>query len=196
MIRTCQTPQTGFTLKPTPRVNGAGTTGVSELTLQSLFDSEESPLLRYAFSLVGRRAVAEEIVQEVFLQLHAHWAEVEAPKAWLYRSVRNRAYNHVRDNKREVLNEDNGHASSTVVEGESPEDSLEQLEAVAAVRQSLEELDESDRQLVKLKYFNDLKYRDISTETGLTIGNVGYRLHHILKELADKLRKLGFDETS
>jgi RNA polymerase sigma-70 factor (ECF subfamily) len=64
------------------------------------------------------------------------------------------------------------------------------------VRQSLEELDESDRQLVKLKYFSDLKYRDISTETGLNIGNVGYRLHHILKELADKLRKLGFDEES
>ena len=44
--------------------------------------------------------------------------------------------------------------------------------------------------------FSELKYRDISTQTGLNIGNVGYRLHHILKELADKLRKLGFDEKS
>ena len=58
----------------------------------------------------------------------------------------------------------------------------------------LEELDEADRQLVKLKYFSNLKYREISSETGLNVGNIGYRLHHILKELADKLRKLGFDE--
>ncbi len=196
VIRTCQTPQMGLILKPTPRVNGSGATGVSELTLQCLFDSEESPLLRYAFSLVGRRAVAEEIVQEVFLQLHTHWDEVEAPKAWLYRTVRNRSYNHVRDNKREVLAEDDGDSRTSIAEEDSPEASLAHLEAVAAVRQSLEELDESDRQLVKLKYFSDLKYRDISTETGLNIGNVGYRLHHILKELADKLRKLGFDEES
>lgn len=196
MIRPCLTPQTDSMLKPTHRVNGSSAPGVSELTLQSLFDSEESPLLRYAFSLVGRRAVAEEIVQEVFLQLHSRWDEVDCPKAWVYRSVRNRAYNHVRDNKREVLNEDDDQFSSSNSENDSPEASLQHLEAVAAVRQSLEELDESDRELVRLKYFSDLKYRDISTQTGVKIGNVGYRLHHILKELADKLRKLGFDEKS
>ena len=183
-------------LEPTPRVNGFGATGVNELTLQSLFDSEETPLLRYAFSLVGRRAVAEEIVQEVFLQLHTHWDDVDSPKAWLFRSVRNRAFNHIRDNKRELLSEDDGDSQLSIAEEDSPEASLVHMEAIGAVRQILEELDESDRQLVKLKYFNDLKYRDISSQTGLNIGNVGYRLHHILKELADKLRKLGFDEKS
>ncbi len=196
MIRTCQTPQTRLMLKPTPRVNGSGASGVSELTLQSLFDSEETPLLRYAFSIVGRRAVAEEIVQEVFLQLHTHWDDVESPKAWLFRSVRNRAFKHVRDNKREVLNESDSKPQSTIAEEDSPEAALEHMEAIAAVRQILEELNEPDRQLVKLKYFTDLKYREISSQTGLNIGNVGYRLHHILKELADKLRKLGFDEKS
>ena len=169
---------------------------MSELTLQSLFDSEESSLLRYAFSLVGRRAVAEEIVQEVFLQLHMHWDEVDSPRAWLFRTVRNRAYNHVRDNKREILCDDDGNSQYSVAEDHSPDALLVHMEAIRALRESLEELDESDRQLVNLKYFNDLKYRDISAEIGLNIGNVGYRLHHILKELADKLRKLGFDDNS
>lgn len=200
MTRTCQTPQTGLILKPIPQVIDCGVTGVSELTLQSLFDSQETPLLRYAFSFVGRRAVAEEIVQEVFLQLHTHWEEVESPKAWLFRCVRNKAFNYVRDNKRELLNDTqesgDDQTQSSTSEDDSAEASLEHMEAVAAVRQSLEELDESDRQLVQLKYFSDLKYRDISAETGLNIGNVGYRLHHILKELADKLRRLGFDEKS
>lgn len=196
MIRTCQMPQSRLMLKPTPSVNGSGATGVSDLTLQSLFDSEESPLLRYAFSLVGRRAVAEEIVQEVFLQLHTHWDDVDSPRAWLYRSVRNRAYNHARDSKREVLNEDENTLHSSCTNEESPEAANLHLEAIAALRLSLEELEESDQQLVKLKYFNGLKYRQISDESGLNIGNVGYRLHHILKELAARLRKLGFDEDS
>jgi RNA polymerase sigma-70 factor (ECF subfamily) len=161
-----------------------------------MFDSEETPLLRYAFSIVGRRAVAEEIVQDAFLQLHAHWDDVDSPKAWLYRCVRNQAFKYIRDNKRELLNEDDGTSQSSIADENSPEASLAQMEAIAAVRQFVEELDESDRQLVKLKYFTDLRYRDISIQTGLTIGNVGYRLHYILKELADKLRKLGFDDKS
>lgn len=187
-------------LEPTPRVNGLGATGVNEVTLESLFESEETPLLHFTFSIVGRRAVAEEIVQEVFLQLHAHWDAVDSPRAWLYRSCRNRAFKHIRDNKREVLSDDSGSLlcpeQSSAATDDSPEASIVHTEAIAAVRQILGELDEPDRQLVTLKYFTNLRYRDISTQTGLTIGNVGYRLHHILKELADKLRKLGFDETS
>ena len=58
-----------------------------------------------------------------------------------------------------------------------------------------EPLEEADRQLVHLKYFEDLKYREISTRTGLSIGNVGYRLHHILKQLAGKLRQFGIEES-
>lgn len=196
MIRTCQTRQTRLILESPPRVSGFVAPGVNELTLQSLFDSEETPLLRYAFSLVGRRAVAEEIVQEVFLQLHTHWDDVDSPKAWLFKSVHNRALKHIRDHKREILSEDPGNSQSSISEEESPEASLVHMEAIGALRQILEELDEPDRQLVKLKYFSDLKYRDISSQTGLNIGNVGYRLHHILKELADKLRRLGFDEKS
>ena len=195
VIRTSRMPQTRLMSNPTPRVNGSVATGVSELTLESLFNSEETPLLRYAFSLVGRRAVAEEIVQDVFLQLHAQWEDVNSPRAWLFRSVRNRAYNHVRDLKREVLNDDST-LQSSVTADDSPEALHVHTEAISALRASLEELDESDRQLVKLKYFDDLKYRDISKESGQSIGNVGYRLHHILKELASKLRKLGFDEHS
>lgn len=196
MIRTCQKPYSRHMLKPTSTINESGATGVSKVTLQCLFDCEESRLLKYAFSLVGRRAVAEEIVQDVFLQLHARWDEVDSPKAWLYRSVRNRAYNSNRASKREVLNEDHNGLHSECCATDSVEDSELHMEAIAAVRNSLNGLNESDRQLVKLKYFDDLKYREISDQSGLKIGNVGYRLHHILKELAEKLRKLGFDGNS
>ncbi len=196
MIHNCRAQRTAFTLKPTPRINQSGAQGVSEPTLRTLFDTEETPLLRFAFSLIGRRAVAEEIVQEVFLQLHAHWDDVDSPRAWLFRSVRNRAYNHIRDNQREILNVDDRKVQSLSAENETPEATFLRMEAIGALRQMVEELNETDRQLVKLKYFEDLKYRDISARTGLSISNVGYRLHHILKKLAGKLRPLGIDELS
>ncbi len=188
-------------LKPTPRVYKPSSDETepnveTELSVRTLFDSEETSLLRYAFSLSGRRAVAEEIVQEVFLQLHIHWDEIDSPKAWLFRSVRNRVYTHIRDHRREVLGSGDAKTQTCDREADSPEAMVLRIEATGTLRKMLENLDETDRQLVKLKYFKDLKYRDISAQTGLSIGNVGYRLHHILKELAGKLRPLGIDENS
>ncbi len=196
MIHHCPAQRTEFMLKPDSRVNQRDALNVGELSLRTLFENEETPLLRYAFSLTGRRAVAEEIVQEVFLQLHIHWDDVDDPKAWLFRGVRNRAFNHHRDQRREILDSGDRQEISSDDEDESPEAMLLRMEAAGALRQFVEELGESDRILVKLKYFEGLKYRDISEQTGLSISNVGYRLHHILKELADKLRPLGFDKIS
>lgn len=163
--------------------------------LLALFESEETPLLRYAFSLTGRRAIAEEIVQEVFLQLHANWEGVENPRAWLFRSVRNRACNHHRDGRREVGGDEVAMATAAS-EDDTPEEVLQRLEAAGFLRLLLAELEEADRRLVQLKYFEDLRYRDIAERTEMSIGNVGYRLHHILKQLADKLRHLGIDGIS
>src|ERR1044072_9114814 len=59
--------------------------------LAVLLEFEESGLLRFALGLVGRRSVAEELVQETFLRLHQVWGEVQNPRGWLHRSRRNLA---------------------------------------------------------------------------------------------------------
>ena len=183
-------------LKATQGVQQIDVQDECELTLASLFDAEETPLLRYAFSLTGRRAVAEEIVQDVFLQLHSRWDRVEEPRAWLFRCVRNRAYRHLRDHKREVRSDGDCDASCHDLDLESPEQSIERMETTGLLRQTINELDSNDRQLIQLKYFDGLKYSDIAERTGLSVSNVGYRLHHILKKLASDLRPLGIDASS
>ena len=76
---------------------------------------------------------------------------------------------------------------------QTPETFMARVEATSVLRKLVEELDETDRRLVTLKYFEGKRYREISEETGLSIGNVGYRLHHILKLLGQKLGPLGID---
>lgn len=183
-------------LKATPPENQAETERATQCTLRELFDSEETRLLRYAFSLTGRRAVSEEIVQDAFLQLHARGKDVESPKAWLIRCVRNRALNYLRGKRREVLDADDGGSTSLGTDVETPAASLVRIENARMLREMLTSLNEVDQQLVTLKYFQNLTYRQISQQTGLSISNVGYRLHHILKELAGKLRSLGIDGES
>jgi RNA polymerase sigma factor (sigma-70 family) len=183
-------------LKSTEEVKRTDQPETGAPTLRTLFDSEESNLLRFAFSLTGRRAVAEEIVQEVFLQLHTKWAEVHEPRAWLFRSVRNRAFHYLRKSRRETLGTDD---DSTIIAdslSETPDELFARMEMVAELRQLVSQLPEKDRRLVHLKYFEDLKYRDISQRTGLTISNVGYRLHQVLKKLAESLLPKGVDKES
>jgi RNA polymerase sigma-70 factor (ECF subfamily) len=158
--------------------------------------------MRFAWSLTGRRAVAEEIVQEVFLQLHARWAEVHDARGWLYRSVRNQAYHHLRKSRRERFGQD---AESTYpLEGivdrphenatEAPDEWVARMELMAELRGLIAKLPEKDQRLIQLKYYEDLKYRDISQRTGLTISNVGFRLHQIVKRLAASMLSSGAEE--
>ena len=172
-------------LKTTPEVKLTESPEAGSSSLRTLFESEESNLLRFAFSLTGRRAVAEEIVQEIFLQLHAKWSEVHEPRAWLFRSARNQAFHYLRKSRRETLGGDDqaGHPDQAANDA-TPDELIAHMETVAQLRQLVGELPEKDRRLVQLKYYEGLKYRDISQRTGLTISNVGFRLHQVLKKLA------------
>src|SRR5947209_2423700 len=65
-------------------------------TIEELFAALESPLLSYALRLVGELSVAEDMVQEAFMKLHAQFEKVGEPRRWLYRTVHNQALNHRR----------------------------------------------------------------------------------------------------
>jgi RNA polymerase sigma-70 factor (ECF subfamily) len=157
--------------------------------LAALFESEESGLLRFAIGLVGRRSVAEELVQEAFLRLHRGRDGVEKPKAWLYRCVHNLALNHLRDRPIEAELDEKAVPGIEAF----PVEALGRNEAVGMVRLLLAEMPPEDRTLIQLKYHDGLRYREISKRTGLSVGNVGYRLHHVLKGLADSLRHAGIE---
>ena len=177
-------PPTGITGRPS---SAAMTTKPENIV--AVFQTEESGLLRYAIGLVRRRSVAEEIVQETFLRLHQIWEEVDNPRAWLYRGVRNLALNYLRDQKPESeLNEDTAAADEN-----PPAEILGRNEAIGTMRLLLAEMSDEDRALIRLKYNDDLKYQEISQRTGLSVSNVGYRLHHVLKGLADALRHAGIE---
>ena len=64
-------------------------------------------------------------------------------------------------------------------------------EGIGLVRLSLQTLDERSRELIRLKFSEGLSYQQMSTRMGLTVGNVGYLLHHALKAVAAELCRKG-----
>ncbi len=171
-------------------------TGGAE-TLETLFAALESPLLSYALRLAGDRGVAEDLVQESFMRLHAQFGEVREPRRWLYRTVHNLAVNHLRQNSKIVsldLPTPDSDAPSVPEPSDPqplPDEQIARWEGIGLVRLSLQALDERSRTLLNLKFAEDLSYKEISARTGLTTGHVGYLLHHALKNIADELARNG-----
>ena len=162
-------------------------------SIRSLFEAEERRLLHYANGYVKRRAVAEELVQEAFLRLHRNWESVEKPRAWIYRCVRNLALNHLRDHKREAPMPEHADEPGS---DRAPDEALHLREALGLVREFIAELKEDDQELIRLKYHEDLSYKKISEAMGIGVGNVGYRLHHVLKDLSEALLRVGVSRSS
>jgi RNA polymerase sigma-70 factor (ECF subfamily) len=128
--------------------------------------------------------------------LHADFKSVREPRRWLFRTVHNLALNQLRrDSKVIPLHAASQSEPTNQIERSDPEplpdEYLARLEHIGLVRLSLGVLDERERELVRLKFDEGLSYKDISTRTGLTIGHVGYLLHHALKTIEAELTRSG-----
>jgi RNA polymerase sigma-70 factor (ECF subfamily) len=169
-------------------------------SIEELFAALESPLLGYALRLTGDRTIAEDLVQDAFMKLHAQFDAVREPQRWLYRTVHNAALNHRRDSAKTISlspadNESHetyeSYENDVTDESPLPDEQIARLESIGLVRLRLETLDARSRELIRLKFHEDLSYKQISERTGLKPGHVGYLLHHALKAIAEELAKSG-----
>ena len=169
-------------------------------SIEALFLALESPLLSYALRLIGDRSTAEDVVQEAFMKLLAQFEDIREPRRWLYRTVHNLALNHRRADRRVTgLNSSSCAEESSTSEAPQdmadpqplPDEQIVRWEGIGLVRLSLETIDPRSREIVQLKFVQDLSYKEISEKTGLTVGHVGYLLHHALKTMGEELAKTG-----
>jgi len=193
-------------MEPSPPSSGADSQRAPPRTLEQLFYALERPLLAYAMRLTRQAEAAEDCVQEAFLRLAPRLAagEVREPRAWLYRTIHNLAISGHRAASR-VVSFDAPSANSERETGLSPEETLadpaplpddevEHHEAAGLARLVLQRLDQLDPRaavIVRLKFNDSLSYKEIAQRTGLTVGHVGYILHHALKTLAAELARAG-----
>lgn len=168
-------------------------------SLEAIYIAHESELLTYARKLVHDEETAQDIVQEAFMRLHSVHSTVNHPKAWLYRTVHNLAVNHNRHTGKVVqvqFSPDKWEKDGTNLEDQTdtqilPDERVVRTEAIAIAKSCIDKLDERSKTLVRLKFEEGLSYKEISERTGLSVSNVGYILHHALKQIANDLKDAG-----
>jgi RNA polymerase sigma factor (sigma-70 family) len=165
-------------------------------SIEDAFVALETPLLAYALRLLRETAMAQDIVQEAFVRLHAEFESVRDPRRWLYRTVHNLALNQQRRDRKVVPlhppAEEPTASDIDLIDPELlPDEQIARLENIGLVQLSLDTLDERSRELVQMKFTEGLSYKEMSERTGLSASNVGYLLHHALKAIEAELAKSG-----
>ncbi len=126
--------------------------------LTLLYKEHSTDAFRYALHLTGRRADAEDIVQQVFLQAHRHLElgrELVSPRAWLLTAVKHRAFNLTRD-RRELP------VDQPVLPAHSRESSVDEATQLAEVRGMLWTLPEAQHHAFVLRHWSGLSQREIA----------------------------------
>lgn len=159
-----------------------------EGAFDAIFRAWYAPLVRLAERFVGTRAVAEELVQDVMLEMWRRrelLAEEGSPQAYLYRSTRNRALNHLRHLRVERR------AAPKLVETKSREapapSQVVAHELDAAVREAIDGLPNRCREVFELSRVHGLKYSEIATTLGISVKTVEAQMGRALRDLREKL---------
>ena len=158
-----------------------------------VFDRHAGPAFSLAYRICGRRAMAEEVVQEAFLSLWRSGARYDrtrgSVRSWVLSVVRNRAIDalrrHVARDARDVADE--GFA------GRLPAPELTEVQAARreeshAVRAALARLPLEQRQVIELAYFGGFTHSQIADMLGAPIGTVKGRMRLGLTKLRVALK--------
>jgi RNA polymerase sigma-70 factor (ECF subfamily) len=156
---------------------------------EGLFAALKQPLLRYLWTFVRNATVAEDLLQETFLQIHRARQTYTPPRPvrpWIYAITRHVALMHLRSGRRrkEVL------ANDQLPEVPVPPE-VEKLADRATLHKMLSELPRSAQEVLMLHHLLGLSFLEVGQVLGIAAGTAKVRAHRALKAVRAQLEEQG-----
>ena len=171
-----------------------------EAAFTALVSRYSKELFGFLVRFLRDRALAEDVFQEAFLQLHLSAGTFDPSrrlKPWLFTIAANKARDAMRSRQRRQAApldaavkpdspEQTTYASLMPADVPAPNEALTNLETRRAVQNIVEEMPENLRLVLLLSYFHEVPYKDIADMLSLPLGTVKSRLHAAVKYFAAK----------
>ena len=164
--------------------------------LETLYDRYARPVYSLVLRISQQPASAEEIVQDVFLQLWRNAKQYQATRGplepWLFTVARNRALDFLRlkreKQRRREDSTDFDLPPSSVVQP-NPEAAMDQARRAEKVRALMSSLPEPQRRAIELAFFEGLTHSEISAAIGEPLGTVKSWIRGGLLRLRESLEE-------
>lgn len=124
--------------------------------------------------------MSEDLLQETFANVMKHperLLEAESPRAYLFGIARRVSADTFR---RLHLTEPLGDETSFESQTEDPR--------LAVMREAIERLEPTFRQVLELRLRRELSYEEMANALGIPVGTVRSRLHHAVKALSERMK--------
>ena len=159
---------------------------------EDLFHRNYIKLVRFAITIVDNQDVAEDIVQDVFLK---YWESTKykaiskSVEGYLFIAVRNKCFNYNESNKKK---QEKLHKLDSEWYDIFDFEIIEKSNRYKKVFESIELLPPKGKIVLKLVCLENLKYKEVAEELGISVNTVKHHLTNSLKFLRSKLTKENF----
>jgi RNA polymerase sigma-70 factor (ECF subfamily) len=174
-----------------------------EQAFRELMVEHRDKVYNLTLRMLGNRAEAEDVAQEVFIQVFKTidtFREESKLSTWLYRVAVNLCKNRIKylarrqDRNKDQLDETTEAAASSAVAAPGgppprPDRAVEGAQIEKVLQDAIATLDEDHRVLVVLRDVEDLSIEEICAITGLPDGTVKSRLHRARLALRKKVTR-------
>lgn len=151
--------------------------------LSILFDRYNVRIYNYFNKMICNKMVSEDLTQDVFIKVIKYRTSYKNGNfaAWLYTIARNIFSSHYQKTKKERSNiiDDDKLANNETLVSETNKEELEHLQ------KALLKLSNSDRELIIMHRFQEIKYEQIAQIIGSTENAVKVKVHRALKKLKE-----------
>lgn len=158
-----------------------------EVALTEVFDRFAPDVYRAALVVLRNDAAAQDIVQDVFVELWRHPGRYDPAlgtfSGYLILIARRRAVDMVRSEVRRVARQERSGREATAESSPSPSEEVIASHVAAAVRAAVRRLPDNQRRIIELAYFSGLTYRQAAEVVGVSEGTAKSRVRMALAKL-------------
>ncbi|WP_319229846.1 sigma-70 family RNA polymerase sigma factor [Draconibacterium orientale] len=173
----------------------------SEAAFKKLVDTHQKLVVNTCYGLVQNREDAEDIAQDVFVEVYRNIGKFRADaklSTWLYRIAVNRSLNHIRDNKKhkwfhsfedEVAAKNREVMQVSTANTDEPEYDFENKQRAIILKEAINSLPQNQKVAFTLSKYEELSYQEIAAIMDLSVSSVESLLFRAKKGLQKKLYK-------
>lgn len=168
--------------------------GNSEIAATAFVRKHQKFVYSVALRFLKSADDADDAAQEVFIKalnnLHK-FRQASQIRTWLYRITVNVCHNLLRKRKLRSIFSDKDISEYKYFESHdpNPETQYEQQEMMSIFYKALDKLPKKQRETFALRYFDNLKYEEISQMLGTSVGGLKTNYYHAVRKLSEILGK-------
>ena len=150
----------------------------------------QQPLFRYIYRLTGEHALAEDVLQEVFIIIYRKLRWLENPKlfrAWAYRIASRETFRRIQMEKRWTQQIRDEEILERISSDEKNE--IYEPELIAKIPDLLAEISPASRAVIVLHYLEEMSLSETAEILDIAPGTAKSRLAYGLESLRKKLKK-------